>query len=149
MRVLIVIAWLVVAVLGAAPALAHGHGHGRTAGARPEAHRTIPPAPLKARPASPCEVRVAVVREAAPPVEDHAHVHDHDRDGAGHNPADHTHPVGADILHQLMFHHSVDAAFPVEFAMPARNSAIAETIDRRDERRSGITVLPPVPPPLA
>lgn len=143
MRWLIVIAGLCVAVFGATPALAHAHAKK----AAPETHRTVPPpAPLKARPASPCEVRTAVVREAAPPVETHVHSHDHD--GGEHNPADHSHPVGADVLHQIMFHHSVDAAFQVEFALPARTSATAETIDHRDERRTGITVLPPVPPPL-
>lgn len=143
MRGLIVIAWLCVAVFGATPALAHMHAKNELH----ETHRTGPPlAQVKARPASPCEVRITVVREAAPPVEDHVHSHDHD--GGEHNPADHSHPVGADVLHQIMFHHSVDAAFQVEFALPARSSAIAETIEFRDERRTGITVLPPVPPPL-
>lgn len=141
MRWLIAVAWMCAAVFGASPAFAHSH----PAEPYQEAVSPAVPSPL-AQQTGACRLFVVFARAALPVVESHAHHHD---DDGTHNPADHTHPAGSDLLHQMMFHHNVDGAFYNDFAPPAPTLTASETIDLRDERYAGITILPPVPPPLA
>ena len=140
MRWLFAVAWMCAAMFGASPAFAHSH-----AGKPHQEAAPVATPPLSVTQTGPCRHFTTFARAALPIVEDH--VHHHEDDGA-HNPADHTHPAGSDLLHQVFSHHSVDAAFHVDLVPPMRALTSGETIDRRDERHAGITILPPVPPPL-
>lgn len=142
-KLTVVVAWLAAAALfAAAPAFAHAYGHAHQAAAQPQA---LPSNVTKGW-SAPCLHRETVVRPIPAQTAAHAQVHDH---GDEHKLADHTHPPGADVVHQMLcHHHSVDAAAWTELILPLRRASGAQLIEHRDDRYAGITVLPPVPPPL-
>lgn len=134
------------ASLGAAPASAHAHRHATLAAkvTPPQATHTTKPAPRRL----PCTVQRVVAREMVHPYHSHAPDHPHHRD-AGHSPSDHSHPPSEDFVLHVMLHLSLDFTPHAEM-MPALSRAPdGGLIARLHDAGSGITVLPPVPPPLS
>lgn len=86
----------------------------------------------------------------------HAHVGDgaretadyDDHEGEHHNPSDHSHPVGEDPLHDLLCHGSADSAGfgSGELAPPTAGAPFAPA--DFVAALQGISIPPPVPPPL-
>jgi hypothetical protein len=68
--------------------------------------------------------------------------------GVGHDPSDHSHPLGEDPFHEKSSHSSLDVAHEL------RPSELKFVTFARDasppfaERPGGIDLVPPVPPPL-
>lgn len=142
------IAMCAVASLGAAPAYAHGHGH------TPHAAKSAP-APASAKHAAtiqlrrlPCDAPRVIARELVHPYHSHAPGHPH-HDDTGHDPSDHSHPPGEDFVFHVMLHLGLDFT-PLSEMMPALSQAAdGGIIARPNSAGLGITVLPPVPPPLS
>ena len=65
-----------------------------------------------------------------------------------HNPDDHSHPFGQDDYHQKVSHASLDFAFGLGAAPLAWVAAGPSEIVAANEYARGITLSPPVPPPL-
>lgn len=136
----------VLALLVAAPAYAHGHRHATHAA-------KVAPAPAKlvtkfAQRSFPCSVPTVVAREFAHPYHSHAPGHAH-HDDADHDPSDHSHPPGEDFVFHVMLHCGLDFAPFAEIAPALSQARDRGVVARPPDARSGITVLPPVPPPLA
>lgn len=134
-----------IALLGAAPASAHGHGHApHVAKAAPaRVGETVKHAPLRL----PCDIRRVSARELIHPYHSHAPDHPHHGD-ANHAPSDHTHPPGEDFVFHVMLHISLDFAPLAELGPSLSQVDDGSLIARLQDAGSGITVLPPVPPPL-
>jgi hypothetical protein len=97
---------------------------------------------------------LALLVAAAP--HGHAHVgdgahetadHDH-HESQHHNPSDHSHPLGEDPLHDLLFHGGADSAgfASGELAPPTGGARFAPA--DFVAALHGISIPPPVPPPL-
>lgn len=153
-HVIAIVAAVFMAVLSqAVPALAHGGAHA----GRDAALGSPPPPEAVGRAAAlaPCDLpgREVVVVETTHPeggVHDHStHGDDHHHDLKNHNPADHWHPFGEDIVHQMMAHFSLDFAayFQTEVVRIAITTRFFHVLV--DDRTSGITIPPPIRPPLA
>ena len=80
-------------------------------------------------------------QESVRELDDHDHL-DHDASG-------HTHPVGEDPLHQLMFHCSLDFAAHAELQTACAFQCTEWGTLYTVQIPSGIGLIPPVPPPLA
>lgn len=134
-----------VALFGVAPASAHGHGHATHA-----AKAASTPAPQSAKPATrhfPCETQRVTAREVIHHYHSHAPDHPHHND-ANHDPSDHSHPPGEDFVVHVMLHISLDFAPLAEWGPALSQAQDGSLITRRQDSGAGITVLPPVPPPL-
>ena len=65
-----------------------------------------------------------------------------------HNPDDHSHPFGQDNYHQKVSHASLDFAFNFAVTPLSWVAAGPAEIFAANEYERGLTLSPPVPPPL-
>jgi hypothetical protein len=91
------------------------------------------------------ERAAATVSDAPASSSNHPGDPDHDVD---HNPADHSHPIGEDTYHEKASHSSLD--FAHYHAVTVKLAALprAACLPAVDEAACGLTLTPPIRPPL-
>lgn len=77
--------------------------------------------------------------------------HHHGNDApAEHDPSTHSHPLGEDVLHQMMFHWGVDSVEHVgDFAYEPLPGPLQDRVSLSDDACRGSEFPPPLRPPLA
>jgi len=107
---------------------------------------------LQAAPAAAHHVTTAQDKSAVDPDQDHDHDQDqnHHHDGSQtHDPTKHSHPFGEDPLHELMFHGGgLDHVSLATYSAAVSLAGIKMARAVSHVSLSGITVPPPLRPPL-
>lgn len=131
------------ASLFAATAHAHAHRHASPPAQEPVVAQSAPAAAL----VLPCRLRAAAARAFDHPYHSHTPGHAH-HDDPGHDPSDHSHPPGEDFVFHVMAHAGLDFTAFAELSPPPSRLQSGRPAAPANELGAGITILPPIPPPL-
>jgi hypothetical protein len=72
----------------------------------------------------------------------------HSGDGADHNAADHSHPIGEDTYHEKASHSSLDFAHVSAVTVKLAQLPRPANLPVADEAAHGLALAPPIRPPL-